>query len=155
MMDERLEQMEESLFGSTILPPDEADDFISILPPTSSKYVPSVSMLRPGLSFEEFVTKIGEMNWDSPAGAMGLEMLEVQCQQQHNWVKLRLERVERTLIRILASDDFPGTELDEHYGDTPESESGADSQPLESLRTAPTALLHEVLRSRTPNLTLS
>eukprot|EP00931_Biecheleriopsis_adriatica_P066098 TRINITY_DN40511_c0_g1_i1.p1 TRINITY_DN40511_c0_g1~~TRINITY_DN40511_c0_g1_i1.p1 ORF type:complete len:541 (-),score=137.52 TRINITY_DN40511_c0_g1_i1:82-1704(-) len=90
MMEERLNQMQDSLFGRR--PVKEGDEATE----DERKAV--------GLSFDEFVEQVIDLRMDTPASALDVEMLKSTVRSQDRLLKRKLDRMEAELSRILGMD---------------------------------------------------
>jgi len=113
-MDERLTQMQETLFGQRKSFPEDG---------------------KQGIDFEEFVDKVVELRWDTPARALDVEMLKATIAHEDTRLRRRLERLERGLGELLGG-----------AGPGPGAREGA--RPTSGLAAMPTELLLHALRSR-------
>jgi len=90
MMEERLDQMQESLFGRRSNAPgeegaqQEEDD------------------RKDGLSFDEFVDQVIDLRMDTPAGALDVEMLKSTTASEHKTLRRRLIYMESELRKMLS-----------------------------------------------------
>ncbi|CAE7778195.1 Scn10a [Symbiodinium sp. CCMP2456] len=83
MMEERLRQMQESLFGRRTGPGGQDQD------------------AGDGLSFDEFVEQVIDLRMDTPAGALDVEMLKATTSSEHKTLRRRLMYVESELRKML------------------------------------------------------
>lgn len=88
-MDDRLRQMQHTLFGKTS---DEADDKLAS---------GDGALGTAELTLEQFENKLCELRWDKPTSALDLEMLRRSVTAEHKKIKSRLERVEEKLRTVL------------------------------------------------------
>lgn len=140
-MDERLEQIQESLFGvldreQEMAGPDE-------VVPMGKSGQPQ----RVGLSIDEFVAKVAEIRPDTPASALDIEVLRIQITEQEKLANQRLDLIEGVLAKLLveaplASDNKSSPALIKR--DVPDQKSD------DWLREVPTEELFKVLRGRAP-----
>merc|ERR1712232_722389 len=86
-MDDRLRQMQHTLFGKTSC---VANDKVSSGDATTVE-----------LTLEQFEDKLCELRWDKPTSALDLEMLRRSVTAEHKKIKSRLERVETKLQTVL------------------------------------------------------
>lgn len=130
-MEERLDQMKESLFGGFC---DEGYDADCAL-----------KKQREGLTFDEFIEKVVEIRPDMPASAIDIEILRVRVEREEKGVNERLDFIEQALTNVNAFADGSS----ESYQATHKTEEKIDSsEPW--LRDVPTEVLFAVLNSRAP-----
>ncbi|CAE6937164.1 Cacna1h [Symbiodinium natans] len=89
MMEERLKQMQESLFGRRGGGQGEED-----APQDEDER-------KDGLSFDEFVEQVIDLRMDTPAGALDVEMLKSTTSSEHKTLRRRLMYVESELRKML------------------------------------------------------
>lgn len=134
-IDERLEQMQESLFGRPTEATNEDPD------------------ARQGLCFEEFVEKVVDLRWDTPASALDIEMLKATIANEDKALKRKLDGLEARLGRLFMA---RGTAA---CGAAPTAENPGTQGRLEAepanfedgtnwLQEVPTELLLQELKSR-------
>lgn len=89
-MDERLDQMQESLFGALDMGDEEEDaDALCELDQKEKK--------SKGLSFEKFIEKVVEIRPDTPASALDIEILRVRVEREAKKYNARLDFIEEAL----------------------------------------------------------
>ncbi|CAJ1397715.1 unnamed protein product [Effrenium voratum] len=138
MMEERLKQMQESLFGRRN--GTEAAEAEAAEEPER----------QDGLSFEEFVDQVADLRMDTPASAMEVEMLMSDLATEHKTLRRRLAYMEAELRKIagireetcvrapveerqridglVSSFSAPSpyrSQGDEHGAETPQAEAGS------------------------------
>jgi len=135
-MEERLDQMKESLFGGFC---DEGYD-----PECADKRA------REGLSFDEFMEKVVEIRPDMPASAIDIEILRVRVEREEKNVNARIDFIEQALTNVTASTSngqLPsGNPSDAKLAAAEEKIDGSTAW----LRDVPTEVLFAVLNSRAP-----
>lgn len=127
-IDIRLEQMQESLFGSS---PDEEDE---------------EDAARAGLTFDDFIEKVMEIRPDTDASALDIEILRVRVEREEKAFNQRLDLVEQALDSLNESDETAAN-------DNPAAKENIDpysSSPAVWLKEVPTEVLFAVLNSRAP-----
>mmetsp|Transcript_74014 Transcript_74014/g.128451 ORF Transcript_74014/g.128451 Transcript_74014/m.128451 type:complete len:597 (-) Transcript_74014:103-1893(-) len=140
-MDERLEQIQESLFGNLERDNDSAgpDEVVPMGRAGVSQ--------RVGLSIDEFVTKVAEIRPDTPASALDIEVLRIQMMEQEKNCNLRLDVIEGVLAKLLV--EAPAA-TDHKPSPAPITRDGIDQKSEDWLREVPTEELFKVLRGRAP-----
>jgi hypothetical protein len=126
-MDERLDQMEKTLFSRS-----------------KSKETREV-----GYSLDDLVTKVTEIRPDRPASALEIEMLREKVSRKDKQFRKRLNNIEQLIHRILVKQGMPVAE-------TPSIEAITDlteDAPAASFREVPTQVLFHELKKRDANFT--
>lgn len=96
MMEERLKQMQESLFGRQSNGGDDAEN--------------GEVEAKEGLSFDEFVEQVIELRMDQPASAFDVETLMSSLSQEHRVLQRRLAYMESELKKVVhGTQDPPST----------------------------------------------
>lgn len=144
-MEERLDQMQESLFGS-LEDPDEMEEVDKIQRIQSSSSASDAS--RHGLTFEQFISKVVEIRPDTPASALDIEILRVRVEREEKMFNARIDFIEQALANVNAS---PGAPV------APSNNKGPQAAPDPKIASAnawlldvPTEVLFKVLNSRAP-----
>jgi hypothetical protein len=133
-MEERLDQIKETLFGH-----------ISDKDASLDEIVPA----RDGLTFPVFMEKVVEIRPDTPAGALDTEILRVRVEREEKVFNERLDIVENALATILAEPQKESNNVANH--DSKLLPKDADTSRIEKwLREVPTEVLFAVLHSRAP-----
>jgi len=88
-MEERLDQMQESLFGALDMDDEDADADLSELEKKEKK--------SKGLTFEKFIEKVVEIRPDTPASALDIEILRVRVEREAKKYNARLDFIEEAL----------------------------------------------------------
>mmetsp|Transcript_27104 Transcript_27104/g.48997 ORF Transcript_27104/g.48997 Transcript_27104/m.48997 type:complete len:544 (+) Transcript_27104:83-1714(+) len=89
MMEERLAQMQESLFHRKKLPGEGEEDDV---PDKDAKK---------GLTFDEFVDQVIDLRMDTPASALDVEMLKSAVRTEDRLLAKKMDRIEGELQKIL------------------------------------------------------
>jgi len=140
-MEERLDQMQESLFGGM---DDEEDD----------EDIPDHK--RVGLTFEEFIGKVVEIRPDTPASALDIEILRVRVEREEKAFNARLDFIQDALQSVNGQQALPAP--------TSQAYPTATKAPVKAVEAAdpkansftawltdvPTEVLFAVLNSRAP-----
>eukprot|EP00929_Paragymnodinium_shiwhaense_P032723 TRINITY_DN18104_c0_g1_i1.p1 TRINITY_DN18104_c0_g1~~TRINITY_DN18104_c0_g1_i1.p1 ORF type:complete len:542 (+),score=150.10 TRINITY_DN18104_c0_g1_i1:164-1789(+) len=139
-LDERLNQMQETLFG-------DADGQDREL----------------GLTLETFMDRVVELRWDTPAGALDIEMLKSLVKADDKAMRKTLGNIEFCLEKIMAADSGLATPTPGHHSMSTAMYGGyggaGKAVPYEEshlnsayayLRDVPTELLFHVLKTRSP-----
>jgi len=135
-MEERLEQIKETLFGCL------ADDDTAL-----EQIVPVGTYTgRSGLTFEQFMQKVVEIRPDTPAGALDIEILRVRVEREEQAFNARLDVVEDAISKMLADPQSESTFLADGRP-PPKDES---TSVASWLRQVPIEVLFAVLHSRAP-----
>lgn len=137
-MEERLDQMEESLFGceeDEEEPPPQSPDGIA--------REPSNALSRNGLTFEAFIEKVVEIRPDTPASALDIEILRVRVEREEKMFNARLDFIEEAL----RDGGLEGLKAIGHQRPAPKTEADKLNNWL---RDIPTEVLFAVLNSRAP-----
>jgi len=144
-MEERLDQMQESLFGS-LDDPDEMDEADSVQHIKSSSSAADAS--RNGLTFEQFIEKVVEIRPDTPASVLDIEILRVRVEREEKMFNARIDFIEQALANVNA---MPGAPVAPSNNKSPQA---APDPKLTSanawLLDVPTEVLFQVLNSRAP-----
>jgi hypothetical protein len=155
MMEERLNQMQETLFG------DRGDGKKVGADEDECDASASLKDKRKGnvISFEEFANRVAELRWDTPAGALDVEMLKSRVTKEDRKTKLTLERIQDKLQTAMESIvsmqgvGGPGGCTQQEVLGCGAGDSGADGPAANDetayLRQVPTELLFHALRRRT------
>lgn len=93
MMEERLKQMQESLFGRQSNGGDDAEN--------------GEVEAKEGLSFDEFVEQVVELRMDQPASALDVETLMSSLTQEHRVLQRRLAYMESELKKVVHGTQDP------------------------------------------------
>jgi len=137
-MEERLDQMQESLFGCHDDDDEEDDPNIPICPTDYSR--PS----RAGLTFDQFIEKVVEIRPDTPASALDIEILRTRVEREEKTFNARLDFIEDALKGVNGLDSLP----------PPTTKSSTkpndlkDTNPNAWLKDVPTEVLFAVLGTR-------
>lgn len=139
-MEERLDQMQESLFGA--IDEDEAEgDESSIMDAN-----------RNGLTFDQFIEKVVEIRPDTPASALDIEILRVRVEREEKTFNARLDFIEQALANTAPATNPPpaqantGSRAPEPKAVVPDYRNPASDW----LRDVPTEVLFAILNSRAP-----
>lgn len=120
-LEERLHQMQESIFGVKDEDDPSADSGEKIT-----------------LNFDEFVDKVLDLRWDTPASALDIEMLKASWRAEDSAIQAKLISIEDSIYEIAAANANPALRFED-----------LDAAPTEAwLHDVPTKLLVEVLQSR-------
>jgi hypothetical protein len=142
-MDERLDQMQESLFEDE--DPDGQEEEPGIVRFSQYDGKPKrCSTGRPinGLSFSEFMEKVVEIRPDTPASALDIEILRVRIEREERNIDARLNFIETALTNVTAaSREAPSP---------PRMSSPPQNVSSDWLRDVPSEVLFAVLQSRAP-----
>eukprot|EP00929_Paragymnodinium_shiwhaense_P074248 TRINITY_DN37986_c0_g2_i1.p1 TRINITY_DN37986_c0_g2~~TRINITY_DN37986_c0_g2_i1.p1 ORF type:complete len:610 (-),score=131.48 TRINITY_DN37986_c0_g2_i1:89-1918(-) len=98
-VEERLLQMQHTLFG--IEDPQLEDKMQKEDTIGKSFGIESPTAQSRGVTFDQFVTKISDLRWDTPTSALDLEMLKRHVQLENKAVNKRLDQIEDKLERVL------------------------------------------------------
>jgi hypothetical protein len=145
-MEERLAQMQESLFGQ--MPDDDEED-------NDKSPGPSMSTdNRNGLTFDEFIEKVIDIRPDMPASALDIELLRVRVEREEQMFNERLDFIEQALTQ---DGDLSAIENNKVNSSLPAITAGKVDVIDPTLGSAPnwltevpTEVLFAVLNSRTP-----
>lgn len=96
-MEERLDQMQESLFGA--LDMDEEEEGAD-----AEATADAVAKKKGGLTFDEFIEKVVEIRPDTPASALDIEILRVRVEREAKKYNARLDFIEEALSNGNGSD---------------------------------------------------
>jgi len=151
-LEPRLDQLQETVFGRMR---------------TTAMEQGSPDANKVFLSFEDFMERVIDLKWDTPANALDLEMLKSQVKHHDKEVRTRLAHVERTMHMAMeqmrsghkvAPKDHPPTAVSVSIAASAFSDCARPLQemtsgshgPPEWLREVPTELLFHVLKTRSP-----
>lgn len=138
-MEERLDQMQESLFGCHD-DDDEEDPNLPVLPTDYSR------PFRSGLTFDQFIEKVIEIRPDTPAGALDIEILRTRVEREEKTFNARLDFIEDALKCVNGLDSLPPPTTRQANKPTDPKDTG----PNAWLKDVPTEVLFAVLNSRAP-----
>lgn len=147
-MDERLNQIQESLFGML------TEEFRGAHGP--DEVVPmGGSPARNGLTFAQFMRQVLKVRPDIDASALDIEILNRRVQDEERIFNERLDRIEETLKKGVRASPPPPASTPPRIGRPPprqdvEVSSQQQKQDPSWLRTIPTEALFATLRSRAP-----
>jgi len=147
-MEERLDQMEESLFGCVDEDDDEDDPNQPIMPADYSR--PS----RCGLTFDQFIEKVVEIRPDTPASALDIEILRTRVEREEKTFNARLDFIEEALKSVHGLAALPAPTTTSQTNQTSTKPNQTDPKAATSLTAwltdVPTEVLFAVLNSRAP-----
>jgi len=154
-MEERLDQMQESLFG--IMDADVEDeseeepDMGAVVPVDNGKHG-KCDKQRNGLTFDEFIEKVVEIRPDAPASALDIEILRVRVEREEKTFNARLDFIEQALIDAKVGGSYPDPSKPSKGGKNARAEV-IDTRTCSTavfLKNIPTELLFATLNNRAP-----
>lgn len=141
-MDERLDQMQESLFA------DEEEEGVegeaSPIAPDESSHAAN----RSGLTFDEFIEKVVEIRPDTAASALDIEILRTRVEREEKNFNARLDFIEEALASVNGT-AVPAPNNAKESPVKPVGKAADPSLPA-WLADVPTDVLFAVLNSRAP-----
>jgi len=145
-MEERLDQMQESLFGCHDDDDEEDDPNLPVMPVDHSR------PCRSGLTFDQFIEKVVEIRPDTPASALDIEILRTRVEREEKTFNARLDFIEDALKSANGLDALPPTTTRQgnQTSTKPNQIDPKDINPTSWLKDVPTEVLFAVLNSRAP-----
>jgi len=151
-MEERLDQMQESLFGCVDEDDDEEEEEQQQIVPVEISHHHH-HCHRTGLTFDQFIEKVVEIRPDTPASALDIEILRVRVEREEKTFNARLDFIEDALKSVngLAGLPPPAAVQDIQTTTKPAAKLAEGASPLTAwLTDVPTEVLFAVLNSRAP-----
>jgi hypothetical protein len=147
-MEERLDQMQESLFGA-----DDDEEEEEGEEGEASPIAPVESSLpahcRSGLTFDEFIEKVVEIRPDTAASALDIEILRTRVEREEKTFNARLDFIEEALNSVNGTAALPPPKDAKESPVKPVGKAADLSFPA-WLADVPTDVLFAVLNSRAP-----